>query len=97
MKGRKRQEHPQTLDSIGGADGDRTRDLLTASFQPSIESIEDKGLTPGIERRRAAKFRNFRTLGATKAVHHFLAQEKIPAIDIVDPPRVGLGTPGGRP
>ena len=51
---------------IGGADEDRTRDLLTASFQPNIEPIEDKGLIPaqsGIERQER---RNFRNPGATK-------------------------------
>ncbi len=29
--GKRRREGPQALESIGGADGDRTRDLLTAS------------------------------------------------------------------
>ncbi len=50
---------------FGGADGDRTRDLLTASFQSNIEPIEFKALIPGITRHRAAKFRNFRNPDAT--------------------------------
>jgi hypothetical protein len=52
--------------SYGGAGEDRTRDLLTASFQLNIEPIEDKGLRAaqsGIERQER---RNFRNPGATK-------------------------------
>ena len=41
--------------SIGGAEGDRTPDLLTASFALSVAFIEFKGLTPGTERHIAAK------------------------------------------
>ena len=50
---------------IGGAGEDRTRDLLTASFQPNIDFIEVKRLTPGTERHRALKFCNFRNPDAT--------------------------------
>lgn len=52
---------------LGGAEGDRTPDLLTVSFQLSIVFIEFKGLTPGTERHIAAKKRNFRNLNTTGA------------------------------
>ena len=42
---------------FGGADEDRTRDLLTASFEPVVDSIELTGLSlaqSGITRKKTA-------------------------------------------
>ena len=41
----------------GGAEGDRTPDLLTASYLPGVEPIEFTGLNPaqsGITRQKSA-------------------------------------------
>ena len=50
---------------FGGADEDRTRDLLTASFPLIIAPIAFMRLTPGTARHGAAQKRNIRTPDAT--------------------------------
>jgi hypothetical protein len=74
---------------FGGADEDRTRDLLTASFPLNIDIIVFIGLTRGTARHRAAKKRNFRTPDATIATPPGGVEGLGLLPNIWDPPSIG--------